>query len=161
MPHLSNAFMISVCISCSSMRRLNRIVNNIDKTRLTLSITEESEQILYILPSFILLRKRNVRGPLAHRSPALLPSFQIHGGTMADETNQQLEALLDEEIIPNLNEIDPTKIVWQNYSDVNDDFCSLSTCKKPIGDEKAIYLREYKTGLIAFFHVNCFKQIKK
>ncbi len=73
----------------------------------------------------------------------------------------ELLKFVDEEIVPNMNEIDPTKIVWQNESESNDDFCSLNSCKKPIGDGKALYIREPNTGLIAFFHVDCFNHIKK
>lgn len=80
---------------------------------------------------------------------------------MGAENDQRLMQVVDEEIIPNMNEIDPTKIVWQNYHAVNEDFCSLNTCKKKIGMEKAIYIRELKTGLIAFFHRDCFRQIRR
>lgn len=80
---------------------------------------------------------------------------------MGIETRQHLLKSPDEEILPNMNEIDATKIVWQNAGGVCEDFCSLNSCKKSIKNEKALFIRETKTGLIAFFHPGCFKQIRK
>lgn len=79
---------------------------------------------------------------------------------MMDTNDQQLRSIL-EEISPNMRDIDATRIVWQNDDGKTDDFCSLNSCKKPLGEKKSVYLRERKTGLIAFFHVDCFREIRK
>jgi hypothetical protein len=80
---------------------------------------------------------------------------------MMGESDQRPLKILDEEIIPNIKEIDTTKIIWQNDDGNSEDFCSLNSCKQPIGDEKALFLRESKTSLIAFFHPSCFREIRK
>lgn len=79
---------------------------------------------------------------------------------MMNAEDQQLTSSLDE-VIPNMNEVDTTRIVWQYDGAGLNNFCSLNSCKKPIEHHDGIWIREEKTNLIAFFHKDCFKRLKK
>ena len=58
-----------------------------------------------------------------------------------------------------------TNILWQPYKKNPEDLdwrCALSTCKKPMDPKKTpVILEDDQTGLIALFHVECFKSILK